>query len=196
MNPKTFIFFGPSGSGKGTQVKLLVKKIEEKDPNRKIIYIETGKNLRKLAEGDSFTSKKVKKVMEEGELLPAFLPVWIWADYMMKNISGDEHIFLDGLSRKAIEAPVLDSAMKFYDREKPFIVYIKVSDKWATNRLKNRGRNDDGDEEIKRRLKWFKENAVPAINYFKENSRYEFIEIDGEGSIEEVHQNILKAVGL
>lgn len=196
MQPQTIIFFGPSGSGKGTQAKLLQKVLEEKNPERKILYIETGKRFRELAEGDSFTSKEIKKIVERGELLPEFLPIWVWTGLMMENITGDEHIFMDGLSRQPKEAPVLDSAIKFYKRQNPLVISIEVSDEWATKLLKGRGRNDDTDEEIKKRLAWYKENVVPAIEYFKNNPDYKFISINGEQSIEEVHQEIMEKVGL
>lgn len=196
MNPQTFIFFGPSGSGKSTQAKLLQEEIKKKDPERRIFYIETGKIFRKLAEGDSFTAKKIKKAVDNGELLPGFLPIWVWAGLMIENVTGDEHIFMDGLSRQPEEAPVLDSAIKFYKRENPTVVSIEVSDEWATKLLKNRGRSDDTDEEIKKRLDWYEKNVRPAINYFRNNSYYKFVPINGESEIENVHQEILEKIGL
>lgn len=196
MTPQTFIFFGPSGSGKGTQSKLLQEKLKKEDPNRDIIYIETGKKFRKLAESDSFTARKIKKIIENGSLLPEFLAVWVWAGIMIDKIVGDEHVFLDGISRQANEAPVLDSALKFYKRENSFIISINVSNKWATERLKSRARYDDTDEEIKKRLSWYNKSVLPAIEYFKTNPYYKFISINGERSIEEVHQEILQKVNL
>lgn len=196
MQPQTFIFFGPSGSGKGTQAKLLQEVLKQKDPERKILYIETGKKFRELAEGDSFTAKEIKKVVDSGELLPGFLPIWVWTGLMMENITGNEHIFMDGLSRQPEEAPVLDSAIKFYKRENPIVVSIEVSNEWATKLLKGRGRSDDTDEEIKKRLSWYKENVVPAIEYFKNNPYYKFIPINGEQTIEEVHQEIMEKIQL
>ncbi len=196
MQSQTFIFFGPSGSGKGKQSELLMNVFKEKDPNRKILYIETGQEFRELIQENSFTSKEIKKVIENGGLLPAFLPIWVWTRYMMKNITGDEHIFMDGLSRQADEAPVLDSAIKFYKRENPFVISIEVSREWATRLLKNRGRSDDNDEEIKRRLDWYDKNVTKAIEYFKNNPYYKFIAINGEQTIEEVHQEIMEKVGL
>lgn len=196
MTPQTFIFFGPSGSGKGTQAKLLQEEIKKRDPEHNILYIETGQKFRELAQGDSFTAQEIKKVIESGGLLPEFLPVWVWTGIMIENIKGDEHIFTDGLSRQPKEAPVLDSAMKFYGRLNPKVISIEVSDEWATKLLKGRGRSDDNDEEINKRLGWYKENVVPAIEYFKNNDYYQFITIDGEHTIEEVHQDIMQKVGL
>ncbi|KKR29821.1 MAG: Adenylate kinase [Candidatus Woesebacteria bacterium GW2011_GWA1_39_8] len=196
MTPQTFIFFGPSGSGKGTQAKLLQEELKKKDPERKILYIETGQKFRELASGDSFSAQKIRDIIENGVLLPEFLPIWAFSDSLIQNFSGEEHMFMDGSPRRLKEAEVLDSAIKFYGRENPTIVSIEVSDEWATKLLKNRGRNDDNDEEIKKRLDWYKENVVPAINYFKNNSYYRFLSINGEQTIEEVHQEIMGKVNL
>jgi len=195
MTPQTFIFFGPSGSGKGTQARLLQEEIKKRDPERNILYIETGKRFRELAEGDSFTAQKIREIIQSGGLLPEFLPIWVWTGFMIENITGNEHIFMDGLSRQPKEAPVLDSAIKFYKRENPTIISIECSYEWATKLLKKRGRGDDTDEEIKKRLAWYKENVVPAIEYFKNDPYYKFISINGEHSIEEVHQDIMQKVG-
>lgn len=196
MTPQTYIFFGPSGCGKGTQAKLLQAELEKKDPGRKILYIETGKKFRELAEGNSFTEKEISKVINGGGLLPEFLPIWVWAGIMMENVSGDEHIFMDGLARQPKEAPVLDSAIKFYKRENPFVISINVSNAWATDRLKGRGRSDDDDEQIKKRLEWYEQNVIPTIEYFKNNPYYRFISVNGEQTIEEVHKELMEKIGL
>ena len=115
---------------------------------------------------------------------------------MMKKLNGNEHLFMDGMSRRIEEAYVLDSAVQFYKRENPTIISIEVSDEWATQLLKGRGRSDDNDQEIKKRLGWYHQNVVPAIEYFKNNSYYKFISINGEQTIEEVHREIMQKVGL
>ena len=100
------------------------------------------------------------------------------------------------MSRRLVEANVLDSALKFYKRENLTIISIECSDEWATKLLKGRGRSDDTDEEIKKRLGWYRENTVPAIEYFKNDSDYRFIPINGEQTIEDVHQEIMIKLGL
>ena len=192
MQPQTFIFFGPSGSGKGTQAKLLVEKLRAKDPDRKILYLETGQKFREFATHASYTAQKTKAIIESGGLMPEFLPVWIWTQYFVDHISGDEHIILDGVSRRAHEALIIDSAMRFYERQSPFVISIELSPESAIKRMEKRGRVDDNEEEIKKRIAWYEENVVPAINYFKNNPYYKFVSVNGEGSIEEVHQEILK----
>ncbi len=196
MLPKTFIFFGPSGSGKGTQAKLLMEKLKEIDPERNILYLETGQKFREFATEASFTARKTREVLEKGGLMPEFLPVWIWTQYLVDHMSGEEHLILDGISRREHEALIIDSALQFYDRKEPVVISIELSPESAVKRMEGRGREDDTDAEIKRRLEWYEKNVVPAINHFKNNPYYKFIPINGEGTIEEVHKEIMEKVNL
>jgi len=192
MQPQTFIFFGPSGCGKGTQAKLLQEYLENQNPEIKTLYVETGNKFREIATSETFTAKAIKKVMGVGGLLPEFLPIWVFADTLIKNFTGNEHLFFDGSPRRLEEAKVLDSTIKFYDRKNPIVISTEVSDEWAIKLMKGRGRADDNEEEMKKRLSWFKENVVPAIEYFKNDSYYKFITINGEQTIEEVHSELMQ----
>lgn len=196
MNPQTFIFFGPSGSGKGTQAKLLIEELKKRDPGRNILYLETGQKLREFATEASLTARKTKEVLDNGGLMPEFLPVWLWTQYFIDHVSGDEHIILDGVSRRQHEALIIDSALQFYGRKNPTVISLEVSPKWATERMGERGRADDNEVEIKRRLEWYEKNVVPAINHFKNNPYYTFVPINGEQSIEDVHREILEKLKL
>jgi adenylate kinase len=115
---------------------------------------------------------------------------------MIDEMKGDEHIVLDGLSRREDEAPVLDSAMQFYKREKPFVILLDVSNEEVKRRLLIRGRHDDKDEKITERLRWFESDVMKAVKYFEEHSYYNFVHINGEQSIEKVHEDILRAISL
>lgn len=196
MTPKTFIFFGPSGAGKGTQAKILIDHLKNIDPERKTLYIETGQRFRDFITEASYTAEKTKEVIDNGGLLPEFLPIWIWSEYFVKHVKGDEHMILDGLSRRAHEAPILNSAMKFYGREKPFVVHIQVSRDWARERLLGRERGDDKIEQIEKRLDWFEKNVLPAMEYFKNNEFYNFITVNGEQTIVEVNKELMSKLGL
>jgi adenylate kinase len=194
--PKTFIFAGPSGCGKGTQVELLKEYLKKKTPEISQFHSYTGEGFRAFIEGTTFASKRAREIQLAGGLQPEFLAVWIWAELLVKKFKGDEHLFVDGSPRKLSEAIMLDSAMQFFKREDVKVLVINVSDKETTRRLLARGRQDDKPEAIKQRLNWYHNFVVPAVTYFKNRPGYEFIEINGEQTPEKVHEDIIRALGL
>ncbi len=196
MQPRTVIFYGRSGSGKSTQLGLLKDALTQKDPERSIFYIQTGDEFRKFIGEDSYTSTLARKIADTGGLQPAFLPIWIWTGMLVTNMKGNEHFFCDGLVRRYPEALVFDSAMQFYKRERPDVVNINVSEEWATERLKERGRHDDTSGAIAKRLDWFETEVIPAIHYFRENDYYNFIDVNGEQTREDVFRDITAALKL
>src|SRR4051812_6706129 len=108
MNPQTIIFMGRSGCGKGTQSKLVMDYLKEKDPSRDIFYLETGERFRQFISGDSYSSKLSRKIMEEGTLQPAFIAIHIWSHEFLDHLKGDEHMVLDGTPRTLSEVSALD----------------------------------------------------------------------------------------
>ncbi len=194
MNPKTFMLFGRSGCGKGTQAQLLIKHLENLHAGDRVVYIETGAKLREFTKEVGLTQDLTAKTMSEGGLLPSFLPIWIWTNMFIRNLSGKEHLILDGLSRRAYEAPILHDALKFYNRQNPIVIVINVSKEWSKNRLLARGRGDDKKEDIDSRLEWYDTNVMPTIDYFRQNNYYKVIDINGEQTIEKVATDILAAI--
>lgn len=195
--PKVFIFLGPSGCGKGTQVELLMSKLcPSEDKSCKILRVGSGALLRDFATGDNFSNKSIRSILEEGALVPEAVIVHLWTDYLIKNFTGTENIIFDGCPRKIHEAQLLDSLLKFYKIEKPAVVYLNVGHDWSQKRLLARGREDDLPENIEKRLEWFATDVMPAINFFKHNSHYNFAEVNGEQSIEDVHKEIISKLGL
>ena len=190
---QTFIFFGRSGSGKGTQAEMLKKYLQDQK-GLEPIYIETGQKFRNFTDQSNYSAQLTKEVMSTGGLMPVFLPIWLWTTDMVNKFDGKRDLILDGLCRRPDEAPVLDSAIKFFKLEKPIVFYIKTSDAWSFERLKSRGRGDDSDEYIKSRLSWFEWNVLPAMAYFYDNKDYNFFEINGEQTVEEVHKELISKV--
>lgn len=193
MTSQTYIFYGSSGSGKGTQASLLKEYLEKRDIENKTLYIETGLHLREFIKRNNYSSKLTKNLLENGKLLPEFLPIWIWTNFFVENFkTGKEHLILDGLARRMDEAPVLDKALKFYSRENPEVIILNVSREWSIERLLERGRHDDNKEHIERRIDWYDANVVPTIKFFRNNSDYIIHDIDGEQTIEKVHLDIIQ----
>lgn len=185
----TFLFFGRSGSGKGTQAKLIQQKLEAE--GREVLYIETGAELRAFAAEKNPTAEMVKNVMDHGEFLPPFVPIWIWTNALVRRFDNHQDLILDGLARRLHEAPILDSALRFYERTHIHVIYINTSPEWSRDRLMARGRGDDHANEITRRLTEFDHNVMPVLEYFKHLKGYDYYEVNGMQSIEQVHNDIV-----
>ncbi len=198
MQKETFIFIGASGCGKGTQVRLLREEMEKRDPQIPIFYLQTGQYFREFVKGDSFASEIAREAQVRGDRQPDFLAMWLWSDIFVKNLKGNEHMIIDGSPRSLNEAQNLDIAMKFFRREQPVVIYLKVHREWSFNHLmeraKTEGRPDDTPASINKRLDWFDRDVLPAINYYRRDRDYDFVEINGENSIEEVHREIMANV--
>jgi len=192
MNPQTFIFIGRSGCGKGTQAELLQQRLREETPETSIFYLETGERFRDYIRKGTYSSNLSKDVMNRGGLQPEFLAVWNWSSLFIEKMKGDEHLVLDGTPRKLDEAEVLDSAMRFYGREKPFVIFLDVSREFSIARFKDRGRADDKSlQAIEERMKWYEEHVVAAVRYYWQNDNYRLLHVNGEQSIEAVHAEII-----
>lgn len=194
MTPQTLIFIGRSGCGKGTQVELLKNLLKEKDPTTEILYLETGDRFRELITENTLTGRKANAISKKGDLQPIFIAVNFWSDFLMKNLRDDQHLFLDGICRRLPETDVFTDAMRFYNR-KPIVIYINVSRKWSKERLLDRGRADDDEKGIEKRLDWFDKEVYPSIEYFGKNDHYILLDINGEQTIEEVHKEIVQKLG-
>jgi adenylate kinase len=120
----------------------------------------------------------------------------LWTDYLIANYSGTQNMVFDGTPRKLHEAQLLDNALQFYGIEKPVVLYMNVSKEWAEKRLQGRARKDDTPEAISKRLAWFETEVIKTIDFYRNNSYYNFIDINGEQSIEEVQKEILAKIGL
>lgn len=191
MKEHTIIFIGKSGSGKGTQIKKFSEFLQKKGENS-IEYIESGQGLRDFIADDTYTSKLTREINAQGKLYPTFIAIWSWVDKIVKSFSGQNIVLVDGAPRKLNEALIMDEMFDFYKRDNRYIVEIDVSDEWATERLKSRGRGDDLlDENIKTRLGWFADNSPEILSFFEKNGKYKMIKINGEQPIEDVQKDII-----
>lgn len=197
MKLKTILFIGRSGCGKGTQGKLLEKYITGADSEiRRVFYLETGSGFRKFFAGENYSNKIADLAYKKGDRAADFLAIWNWSHILIENLEGNEHIIIDGTPRSYHEATIFDTAIDFYSRENPTVIHLEVSRDWSKKHLMARGRDDDKSEaEVDKRLDWYEKDVIPAVEYFKINPKYNFIEVNGEQSIEKVHEEILAKLG-
>jgi adenylate kinase family enzyme len=191
MTKKAFILIGRSGCGKGTQVQLLEKYLSEKDAAAKILYIQSGKEVRSFSEQSGYTAGLSRATNEVGGLQPEFLIIYLWAGLLVREYAGNQVLLFDGMPRKLHEAGVLQSVFEFYKIEKPQVIHLKVSAAWATERLLARGRHDDNAEDVRTRLGWFDKEVTQVIDFYRNNSFYDLYEVNGEQTPEAVSRELI-----
>ncbi|MBI5470593.1 nucleoside monophosphate kinase [Candidatus Kaiserbacteria bacterium] len=194
MNPVTVLFFGPQGAGKGTQVKLLIEALKKRSEHD-VIHIDMGQLLRNMVATGSYSGKLTAEVIEVGKRMPDFMPTYLTIDALVKNFTGGEHIIADGLARGPDQTRGWDDAMQFYKRADYSIISLELSEAGSIERLVKRGRNDDTEAAIKQRLGWHKAEVEPQLELMASRGRTVH-RINGDQSIEAVHADVMKALGL
>lgn len=186
-NIRTFLMMGRPGAGKGTQAKLLAKKLSG------TVY-SSGERLREMAQSGTYFGNKTKAVMESGDLMPEWVSIYLFEDALVKLEPSDIVVF-EGSGRKPLEAREFHKAAVWLARSYKAI-YIKASEEVLRQRLLSRhqGRADDAASALDLRFKRFTEDTEQSIEYFR--SEGTLIEVNGEQSIEEVHADILKALNI
>jgi adenylate kinase family enzyme len=199
MSPQSYIFIGRAGSGKGTQAKLLMDLLKIKDTEHPIIYMETGAEFRKYAQGTSYTAKLTKNIIDNGGLMPEFMCVYLWGRILAEHYSGNEHVVFDGTPRKLLEANLLESVFPFYNLPKPYVIYLDIDHPESTKRLSLRasaGRKDDSAEGIEKRRTAFENDVMPTIEWYRTNPNVTFLDVNGIGPIDKIHDDVVKRLGL
>jgi adenylate kinase len=215
--PLNFILIGRSGSGKGTQAKLLMEYFKN------LVPIVTGDLFRGLMKLDTDVAKRVRKSVTEGRLPYDDLATSLWMHKIAFEVKEDQGILADGLPRRISEAENFEHFLEFLERkENTYVLLIDISREEAFNRLTKRRicencgclfpwvgkfkefkvcdkcggklitRHDDVPEVINNRLDYYDDRVTKVIDYYEKQGR--LIRIDGDQSIEGVFKDVLKAI--
>jgi len=181
------IFFGPPGSGKGTQAKLLANELN-------ILHLSTGDILReKLSDGDSL-SIKLKDVMSSGNLVSDEILNQIIANKLMSEECGNGFI-LDGYPRTISQSDFLVSFFKSNSLILDVIFNFKIDFKLVEERImlrsKKEQRSDDNINVIKTRLDNFIEETYPVSKFFSENYSQNFFTIDASQEVSKIQKELI-----
>lgn len=176
------ILFGPPGSGKGTQAEKLMN-------NYNLVHISTGDLLRGEISNGTKLGLEAKSYMDNGNLVPDEVVIGMIDNKIAENRDSKGVIF-DGFPRTVAQAEALNGLLEKYETTISTVLALDVSDEELKGRLLKRGetsgRADDKDASvIENRIKVYKtETAVVGEFYTKEGK---FVEIAGEGSIDEIY---------
>jgi len=195
MQASTIIFIGPQGSGKGTQIERLYKVITELDPLRRVVDIQTGRRFRALAaKRETYAERKIELSMESGALQPDFITHLLWGQAMLDQLDPKSHLLIDGFPRTVNQAEVLEDAFDFFERDFLHVINLDTPEDVVRKRMQERARSDDTDDSIETRLKWYRDDTLPVLDYYRVRPDTAVHDIDGTTSIDEVHAQIVKAI--
>lgn len=180
------IFLGPPGAGKGTQAKILAEFLQ-------IPHISTGDILRQAIQDKTDLGIKAQAYMDQGELVPDKL-VEDMVEERLKKSDAKSGWILDGFPRKVTQAEFLAKLLENLGQGGEKVVNLDAPDETVVSRLLGRGRKDDTQEVIRRRLEVYRDDTAPLISYYSQ--REKLLTVNGNQSQEEVFtalQNIIAA---
>ncbi len=180
-----FVVLGRQGSGKGTQCQMLTERTG-------IIHISTGDMLRAAVEAETQVGKQVKEVLDSGELVGDELMCELLAERLTKSDVSKNGIILDGFPRTTQQAEALIQILEKLDIEMVLAINIDVKNEAVIERMLLRGRTDDTEEAIKRRLELYEKQTAPLLEWFNEKGI--LVSIDGGRTEEEVFEDFLSQI--
>lgn len=124
------LFFGPNGSGKGTQGTILKNKF-------KIPHIESGAIFRDNIQNGTELGSKAKAYIDRGDLVPDEITIPMILERLKAKDCKDGWL-LDGFPRNKNQAEKLDQALKGAGMALDVVVEIILDREIAKNRIMGR----------------------------------------------------------
>ncbi|MBD2314216.1 adenylate kinase [Desertifilum sp. FACHB-1129] len=179
------IFLGPPGSGKGTQAGNLAKTWQ-------IPHISTGEILRTAVTQQTPLGQKAQSYMDRGELVPDRLVLDLVQERLHQSDTEPGWI-LDGFPRNVAQAEALDRMLSDIHQHCDAAINLEVPDEVIVQRMLARGRKDDNEETIRRRLEVYRDETAPLVDFY--HQRQQLASINGNQSMEAVTSAIQQAIG-
>lgn len=188
------VFFGPEGSGKGTQAKLLAEKLQ-------LPILTSGDLVREAAAEDKGIIGEVcRQALAEGKYVAdsEMFVLWKWR---LKREDAKGGWIMDGFPRNVEQAKFLDDKIDKYGYKVEHVIYLNLSYEESVRRLLKRARPlhpgsselHDSPERIKSRLEIYQEGEKDVLQYYRDKGV--LLEINADQSVDEVQSEILKAIG-
>lgn len=183
------ILFGPPGAGKGTQSARLIEKYG-------LVHLSTGDVFRYNIKNQTELGVLAKSFIDKGQLVPDEVTNQMVKDFIARN-NNDKGFIFDGYPRTIAQGENLDRVLEEYQANVTSMIALEVDEDELVIRLlergKSSGRPDDQDEAIIRnRFKVYNDETSPLADFYAQKGK--FIAVKGKGSIDEIFQNLCKAI--
>ena len=178
------ILFGPPGAGKGTQAVELSQRFP-------VSHVSTGDLFRAAVAEQTTLGVKAQGYLDRGELVPDDLVIDMIRERLVQPDTQSGWL-LDGFPRTVPQAHALDELLSGIHQELDRVVNLQVPDAFLLERLLGRGRKDDSEEIIRRRLQVYHEQTSPLIRFY--GDRHQLTDIDGSAPVEDVTTAIQTAL--
>ncbi|WP_314930228.1 adenylate kinase [Corynebacterium argentoratense] len=177
------VLLGPPGAGKGTQAAILTEKLG-------VPHISTGDLFRaNIGEGTPL-GKEAKEYIDAGQLVPTDVTARMVEDRLSQDDAA-EGFLLDGFPRTVEQADLLAEMLERHGVKLDGVINYQVDEDTVVERMLARGRADDNEETIRTRLQVYRNETAPLIDHYGDA----VISIKAEGSVEEINEVTLKALG-
>ncbi len=163
------ILFGPPGAGKGTQADIILGA-------RSWPKLSTGDMLRAGAAAQTEVGRRLRKIIEDGELVPDDVVVGIVSDRIDAPDCRAGFVF-DGFPRTVPQAEALDRMLEKKGLTVDGVIEIRVEDHALIFRIEKRAaesddvRADDNLETLKNRLAIYREQTAPLLPYYEKQGK-------------------------
>jgi len=185
MTAVRLVILGRQGSGKGTQAAHLV---EAYGP----VHISTGDMLRAAVAAGIELGLQAKVLMDAGDLVGDDLINSIVAERLLEGDVVERGFLLDGYPRTPDQATALEGFLTDAGTPLDAAVNLDVPVDEVTARMVARGRADDTEEGIRRRLDLYESETAPLLVWFAEHDLLDVV--DGLADEETVFDRLTSVI--